>query len=163
MSNQTFSYTPISPRWARNDRPACNRVMVVESDPTLRAEMRAILRDLRCEIFEVHCGSEALALLGAGFRGTIILDGCLPDADGATVFERIRRADPSLPVIFAAEDLTVRSGLDRVRDDAFAFCEAGEIVHRLPTLLPDALLAMGHAVTDREQPFVSDRVLRAVG
>ncbi|MFT7621508.1 MAG: CheY-like chemotaxis protein [Myxococcota bacterium] len=151
--NQPFkNYRPMNARWARNDRAAANRVLVVQADPAMRAMLAETVAAAGADLFEVHTGCEALDVLAAGFRGAVILDGNLPDADGLTVLARIRTMDPSLPVIYATDELARGRAKERALDDAFAFCDSGELLACLPTLLVEALNAMGRDAVSSQAP-----------
>jgi signal transduction histidine kinase/DNA-binding response OmpR family regulator/HAMP domain-containing protein len=85
-------------------RPAASLsgILLVESDPDMREELRRQLAGLDTSITPVGSAEEALAVLGRAAFGVMVMGLTLPDSGGAlALIERIR-ADPplaSLPIV----------------------------------------------------------------
>lgn len=95
-------------------------VLVVEDDVAIRRGMAAALRYAHYSVLEAGDGEGGCDLALAGGVDLVLLDLVLPRRDGLEVLRRIRRAEPTLPVIAVtargAEEDRVR-GLDLGADD----------------------------------------------
>jgi signal transduction histidine kinase/CheY-like chemotaxis protein/HAMP domain-containing protein len=86
-----------------------DRILVVDDDPVARDHLRMILGGERYRVETACGGEEALVLATADPPDVMVLDLMMPDVDGFTVIERLRRkpATRDLPVIIlTAKDLT---------------------------------------------------------
>ncbi len=99
------------------------RVLVVEDDPVLRAQLRATLADAGYAPDEAADGRDALHLGLTEPYDAVILDLGLPVLDGLTVLQRWRQQGRSVPVLI----LTARdswhekvAGIDAGADDYLA-------------------------------------------
>lgn len=87
------------------------RVLVVDDEPDLADVLSTVLRGEGYEVAVAHTGSAAVRVAGSLRPDAVVLDVMLPDLDGFSVLEHLRRADPGVAVLF----LTARSALeDRV-------------------------------------------------
>ncbi len=96
------------------------RVLLVEDDPTLRAQLRAALQEAGYAVDEADNGRDALHLGQTEPFDAVVLDLGLPVLDGLSVLERWRQAGRTLPVLI----LTARdrwhdkvAGIDAGADD----------------------------------------------
>lgn len=96
------------------------RVLLVEDDPTLRAQLHAALQDGGYAVDEADNGHDALHLGCTEPFDVAVLDLGLPLLDGISVLERWRQAGRTLPVLI----LTARerwhdkvAGIDAGADD----------------------------------------------
>ncbi len=88
------------------------RILMVEDDAALARSIAALLRAGGHAVDHTASGEETLALVSGEPYALIILDVGLPDIDGFTVLERLRRRGEKVPVLM----LTARDALDdRVR------------------------------------------------
>jgi two-component system response regulator TctD len=88
------------------------RILMVEDDAALARSIAALLRAGGHAVDHSASGEEALTLVSAEPYALLILDVGLPDIDGFTVLERLRRRGGKVPVLM----LTARDALDdRVR------------------------------------------------
>ncbi|WP_022685775.1 response regulator [Sphingomonas phyllosphaerae] len=88
------------------------RILMVEDDAALARSIAALLRAGGHAVDHSASGEEALGLVSAEPYALLILDVGLPDIDGFTVLERLRRRGEKVPVLM----LTARDALDdRVR------------------------------------------------
>ncbi len=95
-------------------------ILVIEDDLSIRRGMVAALRHAGYEVREAGDGVTGSELALAGGLDLVLLDLVLPLRDGLDVLRRIRREDPTLPVIVVtacgAEDERIR-GLELGADD----------------------------------------------
>jgi two-component system OmpR family response regulator len=99
------------------------KVLLVEDEPTLRAQLRAALEDAGCVVDEADNGRDALHLGDTESFDAVVLDLGLPVLDGLSVLERWRAAGRNMPVLI----LTARdrwhdkvAGIDAGADDYLA-------------------------------------------
>ena len=94
-------------------KASARRVLIVEDDTSLAGFLVGELEAQGYLLDQVHDGEEALGVLDAKHRfDLLILDLNLPKIDGLTLIQRIRPAQPRLPVLV----LTARSRVeDRVK------------------------------------------------
>jgi two-component system, OmpR family, response regulator len=99
------------------------RILLVEDDPTLRAQLRAGLEEAGYAVDEAHNGRDALHLGETEAFDAVVLDLGLPVLDGLSVLKRWRAGARSMPVLI----LTARdswhekvSGIDAGADDYLA-------------------------------------------
>ena len=88
------------------------RILMIEDDAPLARSIAALLRAGGNAVDHVATGADALAVVAGEPYAVVILDVGLPDIDGFTVLERLRRRGEKVPVLM----LTARDALDdRVR------------------------------------------------
>jgi DNA-binding response OmpR family regulator len=93
--------------------PACD-VLIVEDDPTQAEEFASYLRRLGLNVQAIYSGSEAIHRVAELRPRIALLDYNLPDLDGVTVAERIRRLSPATALLVMSgridwlSDLTLR-------------------------------------------------------
>lgn len=86
-------------------------ILVVEAEPSVRKVAGALVERLGFQVLSVDSGRQALAALreGDGQIAAVLLDFQMPHMSGETVFAKIHRAYPQIPVIimsgFAEEDV----------------------------------------------------------
>ena len=87
------------------------RVLVVDDEQVLAELLSSALRYEGWEVSTAHTGSAAVRRAKESGPDVIVLDVMLPDIDGMEVLRRVRRHQPTVPVLF----LTARDGIeDRV-------------------------------------------------
>jgi len=82
------------------------RLLLVEDDPRLRAQLRAGLEEVGYAVDEADNGVDAQHLGQAEAYDAVVLDLGLPRLDGLSVLERWRAAGRAMPVLI----LTARDG-----------------------------------------------------
>jgi two-component system OmpR family response regulator len=99
------------------------RVLVVEDEPTLRAQLCAALADAGYAVDEAADGRDAEHLGATEAFDAVVLDLGLPGVDGLTVLQRWRAAGRAMPVlILTARDRWTDkvAGIDAGADDYLA-------------------------------------------
>jgi len=96
------------------------RLLLVEDDPTLRSQLRAVLEEAGYAVDEADNGRDAHFLGDTESYDTVIIDLGLPLLDGLTTLKRWRHAGRAMPVLI----LTARdnwsekvAGIDAGADD----------------------------------------------
>lgn len=93
-------------------RPAAQRVLVVDDEPQILRALRVVLRDAGFEVVPAETAAEALDRAAVRPPGAAIVDLMLPDVDGVEVTRRLREwSDMPILVLSAVgeEDQKVRA------------------------------------------------------
>jgi PAS domain S-box-containing protein len=80
------------------------RVLVVEDDALIRMSIAEMLESRGHIVFEAGDGNEAMRWHGAEDIDVLLTDVGLPGMSGVEVAERMREAQPALPVLYATGD-----------------------------------------------------------
>lgn len=127
------------------------RILIVEDDRQLRASMTRGLREASHHVEHTAAGEEAIALAGSHGFDVMILDVRLPDIDGLTVCQAVRRSGNRLPILIltALDGVEQRiAGLDAGADDYLTKpFDFGELSARLRALGRRRLDALPETVT----------------
>ena len=152
------------------------RVMVVDDQPVVRSGLGAFLSafdDLQL-VGEARDGAEAIALCTSLRPDVILMDLVMPNIDGATATERIRRQYPDIQVValtsFKERDLVQRALAAGAIGYLLKNVSADELAQAIraahggrPTLAPEATQVLiqqatrkpidtpGHDLTERER------------
>jgi Response regulators consisting of a CheY-like receiver domain and a winged-helix DNA-binding domain len=121
-------------------------ILIVEDEPILREIMKDYFENEGYAVLEAADGKEALALFQAHDVHLIILDIMLPELDGWSVCQRIRKIS-RVPIIM----LTARADED---DTLFGF-ELGADDYVTKPYSPPVLLARAKRLLEREGFFGS--------
>jgi DNA-binding response OmpR family regulator len=100
--------------------PAPRRVLIVDPDSRLRADIAAACRQDGFEVVEAATGQEALARASESRPTAILLEVSLPDMGGFDVCRELRRLGDDVPIILIsarAEEIDVVVGLEIGADD----------------------------------------------
>ncbi|MDX3906612.1 MAG: response regulator transcription factor [Pigmentiphaga sp.] len=128
------------------------RILVVEDEPRIAADIRAGLTQAHYAVDEAADGETAWFRAGTEDYDAIVLDLGLPKLDGLTVLKRLRAADISTPVLI----LTARDGWrDKVEG-----IDAGADDYLAKPFQMEELLARLRAIT-RRAAGRSSAILRA--
>ena len=115
------------------------RILVVEDDASLRRYVRGALEDSGFNIDEAACLDDAIGHVEGVPYDAVVLDLGLPDGDGLSLIETIRRVRGGLPILVLTARDSIKDrvrGLDRGADDYLVKPFATEeLVARLRALL----------------------------
>jgi len=98
---------------------ATGDVLILDDEPDVAAALARMLRSegLTCEIET----DPSTILARIGQARVLLLDLCMPDADGLEILERVRRHEPRLPVVMVTGHGTVEIAVEAMRRGAFDF------------------------------------------
>ncbi|MFD0711212.1 response regulator transcription factor [Paenibacillus sp. GCM10027626] len=133
------------------------RILVVEDDRPLLEAVATVLREESYQVDEAENGLDGLYLAQQGIHDLIILDIMLPDMDGLSVLDALRKQGIALPVLLLTARDSVEDrvkGLDSGADDYLVKPFATpELLARIRVLLrrqsagaPDGELKYGELV-----------------
>src|SRR4051794_18724091 len=135
-----------------------SRVLIVEDDPLIRANVLELLSEEGFDVISAQDGADGLALAKARVPDLVVCDITLPKLDGYQVLRAIRE-DPAIastPFIFLtakAERTDMRTGMNLGADDyltkPFTASELLDAV-RIRMRRVSELLARGRAALERE-------------
>lgn len=142
------------------------RILIIEDDKELCENISLTLRSSGYETDICHSGKDGLFLAGSTPYDAIVLDRMLPEMDGISVLEHLRRKNIRTPVILATalDGLTDRiDGLDAGADDYLVKPFAVEelmarlraITRRSGSLQPSDLLSLSGLSLDPRQRLLS--------
>ena len=119
-------------------------VLIVEDQALMRRTLRDFLQDAfpDCEFREAADGARALEACATHRPDLVLMDKCLPDADGIELTSRLKILYPDIQVIVVSH----RSGEDYVRHALAAGARAYVVKDHLATeLIPAMAAALGLA------------------
>ncbi len=113
------------------------KILIVEDEETIRLGLKYYLEAENFEIVEAGTGNEALTKIEKNID-LVLLDINLPDKDGYTVFEEIKKIK-DIPVIFLTAndmEISIVRGLDMGADDYITKpFKARELISRIKNVL----------------------------
>lgn len=126
------------------------RILVVDDDPAITTMLRRGLTYEGYQVTVAASGEEALRYAREREPALVVLDIMMPGMDGLAVLERLRAADPDLPVLFLtardapADQVTgLQAGADDYVVKPFAFevllARIQALLRRRQTARPEAL------------------------
>ena len=95
--------------------PHPRRVLCVDDDEDTCAMLYGLLGLVGCEVETAGTAAAALGLISRERFDLYLLDNWLPGGSGVEICRRIRRSDPSTPIVFYSG-----AGLDSEREEALA-------------------------------------------
>ncbi len=129
------------------------RIAVLDDEARMVGILEMLLRREGYEVLGFGAPAEALAALAEQRFDLLLTDLRMPGLDGLAVLERVRGADPDLPVIVVTAHATVATALRAVRLGAFDFVEK--------PFDNDALRALVARALDHSRLARENRYLRA--
>ena len=93
-------------------------ILVVDDEKLIRWSLQECLQDDGYEVTAVESGGQALHSLGEGHFDLVLLDYKLPDLDGLEVLEKLRPAEPELPVIMITAHANVEHAVRAMKAGA---------------------------------------------
>jgi CheY-like chemotaxis protein len=87
---------------SQDREPTACKVLVVDDDPLVRANIRYTLKARGFTVIEAADGESALAIYPAAAADLLIVDFTMPDMDGAEVVCRLRAAGCTSPILLSS-------------------------------------------------------------
>jgi two-component system response regulator AtoC len=98
-----------------------SRVLVIDDDSSLRFTLEAVLSDAGLVVETSEGGTGGLAAFEARGADVVLTDLAMPDMDGMQVLERMRAADPSVPVLMLTAHGSERVAVTAMKAGAFDY------------------------------------------
>jgi len=95
-----------------------NNILIVDDDPELRANLKAILQDEGYTTEEAASGIEAIEKASSEQFTIILLDLMMPGMDGIETLAEIRRISPKTKVIMITAFATVENAVNAIKKGA---------------------------------------------
>ena len=108
-----------------------NRLLLAEDDLSLREGLSDLLKEEGYEVVAARDGREALEKWSPGQFSLVILDIMMPEKNGYTVCQEIRRTSPHIPILFLTakgEEIDQVLGLKLGADDYVTKPFSGKIL-----------------------------------
>jgi two-component system NtrC family response regulator len=97
------------------------RILIIDDEPTLRESLQVALSASGYEVQTARTGEEGLTLFTQENPDLILLDHWLPGINGDLVLQRIKEADPEIPVIIMTAQGSVDLAVQSMKMGAFDF------------------------------------------
>jgi len=98
-------------------------VLVVDDERNIRASLGQLLKIEGYQVLEAQDGGEAIDVMDKGEVDIVLLDVKLPDTDGLTLLEELKKREPDLPVIMMSAYGTIEMAVRATRAGALDFLE----------------------------------------
>lgn len=99
----------------------CRIAVFIDDDPDVRAANAQTLELAGFEVRVFEGATAALEQLDEHFRGVVISDLRMPDVDGRTLFQELRRRDPDIPVILITGHGDIHEAVELMHAGAYDF------------------------------------------
>src|SRR5258708_5257928 len=98
-----------------------SRVLVIDDDASLRFTLEAVLSDAGFVVEACDGGASGLASFEARGADGVLTDLAMPSMDGMQVLQRMRAADPSVPVLMLTAHGSERAAVAAMKSGAFDY------------------------------------------
>jgi len=102
---------------------AQHRILVVDDEKSMQQFLTALLRREGYEVLNASSGEEALDTVREHDVDLVITDLKMPGMDGIQLLERIKKADPGIPVVIMTAYASQKSAIDALNLGAFHYLE----------------------------------------
>lgn len=123
--------------------PPIARVLVVDDEPRVAEILRDAMIDLGYAVCIAGNGAEALQLVSRYQPDVVLLDLSMPLISGDAVLERLREADPGMPVIIVTGNTDVERARATLARGAFDYVPKPFDLEILGRVLAAAVLYRG--------------------
>jgi two-component system nitrogen regulation response regulator NtrX len=106
-------------------------VLIADDERKIRKSLQTTLMLEGYEVETVSDGEQALALVERGGVDLLLLDWQMPNRDGLSTLQELRRRGHEVPVVFLSAHGTIERAVEAVRDGAFDFIEKPPLAERL--------------------------------
>ncbi|HAL85734.1 MAG TPA: two-component system response regulator GlrR, partial [Deferribacteraceae bacterium] len=98
-----------------------NKILAVDDDRNLLEIIRLRLKSSGFDVLTADCGEAAMKLLENEVFDAAVLDMKLEEETGLEIFEKIKKLDAELPVIFLTAYGTIDEAVEAMRSGAFGY------------------------------------------
>ncbi len=134
---------------------AGEQILVVDDERSIRTSLSGILQDEGYQVVAVGSAAEALSSLQESVPDLVILDIWMPDKDGLTTLEEIKRHWPHVAVVMISGHGTIETAVRATKLGAYDFIEK-------PLSLEKTLLvverALEHTYLEREYQRLREQI-----
>src|SRR6267154_58150 len=117
-----------------------NHLLLIDDDPGLiQEQVRQAFPVPRFRVDVAGTGAEGLERVGAKPPDVILLDLRLPDQSGLDVYQKIRKIDARIPVIFVTLAKTADTAIEAMKQGAYDYLFKPLDLHQLRKVVGEAL------------------------
>jgi DNA-binding NtrC family response regulator len=98
-------------------------VLVIDDERNITSSLAQLLELEGYQVMEAHTGRDGLGLMDKGEVDLVLLDVKLPDFDGLSVLDEIKKREPDLPVVMMSAYGTIEMAVRATRSGALDFLE----------------------------------------
>jgi two-component system nitrogen regulation response regulator NtrX len=99
------------------------KVLIIDDEPGILKQVSGLLEDEGYETVTAAGGDEGIRAFGAGDVSLVLLDVYMPGMNGLEVLEKLKQADPAVPVIMVSGQGTIDVAVKATRLGAIDFVE----------------------------------------
>lgn len=129
-------------------------ILIVDDEPSIRALIKAALREDNHTFLEAETGPEGVALYDTHRPDMVFCDVVLPELDGIAVLRRIKSMNPAAPVVVMTGDGSTELAIRAMSLGAGDFLVKPFGVRRTTQLVRETLRSAITEATAIEQPVV---------
>jgi len=120
-------------------------ILVVDDEEVMRDVLGSLLKQAGYEVSLASNGADGLDLARKGSYAAVLVDMMLPEMDGMTVLEELKKTDPELVVLMITAHASVETAIAAMRRGAFDYVakpfKHEELLHALANGLNQRRLA----------------------
>src|SRR5215831_15185452 len=98
------------------------RLLIVDDEPGVRESIRLLLRD-SFDVVPAASGEEGIRIAAEERPDVVLLDIVMPGLDGLQTLERLKGANPALPIIILTATKTVKTAVAAIKLGAFDYIQ----------------------------------------
>ncbi len=114
-------------------------LLVVDDEPNVLYSLEAGLASGDLEVLTASTGRQAIELVERRRPDAVLLDVRLGDLSGLEVYDRMRQAEPRLPVVFMTAYTTTETAIEAMKRGAFEYLLKPVNLHKLRAVIDRAL------------------------
>src|ERR671919_171356 len=115
------------------------RILTVDDEDSITIALELLLSDQGYEVDTASTAAEAEALLARRWFDLVFLDLRLPDADGITLLEHIKRTAPETEVVIMTAHGSLEVTIEAIKRGAFYYIEKPFTPQQVTALVERAL------------------------
>jgi two-component system nitrogen regulation response regulator GlnG len=116
-----------------------SRILIIDDDRSIRHLISKTFADTDIEVIAVATAEEGLESVAGDAADVVLLDILLPNTSGLDTFDKIRKADPKLPIIFITSLDSSETAIKSMTLGAFDYLLKPLDVNRIKHLVGQAL------------------------